>query len=453
LADRRAVPDRRGRLARFPDHPHVGRRETARRRHAGRRRRLGNGLHQTLVRREAAASAGRIGVGLHGDRGDAAVAEDAVGVVGGGVEVVRRRAGRRAERVDDRVELRPARVGARAAGERGDRRELGVRQAEPRARVEHAPDRTRALWAARRLLDAARALERRRGLHGAPEHGLGRVAAVPQGISLVEEARDTFEFTGKVESDDPWQVAGIGFETDELTDIDEGIEVGDRVKVKGRILANGTWIAAEIELLDEELRFEFVGEVSSLDPWIIGGVTLAADENTEVIGDIAIGDTARVEGRILEDGAWLAEEIKLLALNLGCIDDVAVVRLVENNQIILLDWQAIELDQAVVVTGDIQVASVVIVRFCIAEDQTVIVISISVVFQLDELPVIIIIPSGNGGDGGGSGDGQVTICHLPSGDSDKARTLTVGPGAVQGHLAHGDTLGPCGGDRDGDDDD
>ena len=271
-------------------------------------------------------------------------------------------------------------------------------------------------------------------------------------IRLVEEARDTFEFTGKVESDDPWQVAGIGFETDELTDIDEGIEVGDRVKVKGRILANGTWIAAEIELLDEELRFEFVGEVSSLDPWIIGGVTLAADENTEVIGDIAIGDTARVEGRILEDGAWLAEEIKLLALNLGCIDNVAVVRLVENNRIILLDWQAIELDQAVAVTGDIEVASVVIVRFCIAEDQTVIVISIIVVFQLDELPVII-IPPGNDDDDGSGGDGQVTICHRPSGDSDKARTLTVGPGAVQGHLAHGDTLGPCGGDRDGDDDD
>jgi hypothetical protein len=190
---------------------------------------------------------------------------------------------------------------------------------------------------------------------------------------------------------------------DSETEIDADIQVGDQVKVEGRILADGTWLAEEISLLDdeEELRFEFVGEVSSLDPWIVGGVTLATDENTEVEGDIAVGDTVKVEGRILEDGTWLAEEIKLLKLNLGCTDKFVVVRTVETGQIVLLNWEKVEVDGAVEVEGDVKVASVVIVQVCIYEDGSTVVISIIVIYQLDELPVVIIQQPGNGsGDDG-----------------------------------------------------
>lgn len=38
---------------------------------------------------------------------------------------------------------------------------------------------------------------------------------------------------------------------------------------------------------------------------------------------------------------------------------------------------------------------------------------------------------------------KVSICHVPSGNINKARTISVGPSAVDAHLAHGDTLGPC----------
>ena len=41
------------------------------------------------------------------------------------------------------------------------------------------------------------------------------------------------------------------------------------------------------------------------------------------------------------------------------------------------------------------------------------------------------------------GDGKVTLCHCPSGDPDKARTITVGVAASAAHLAHGDLCGPC----------
>ena len=38
---------------------------------------------------------------------------------------------------------------------------------------------------------------------------------------------------------------------------------------------------------------------------------------------------------------------------------------------------------------------------------------------------------------------KVLICHYPSGDVDKGNTLEIAADAVDAHLAHGDTLGPC----------
>ena len=38
---------------------------------------------------------------------------------------------------------------------------------------------------------------------------------------------------------------------------------------------------------------------------------------------------------------------------------------------------------------------------------------------------------------------KVVVCHIPSGDVDKAHTIEVGAPAEQAHLAHGDVLGPC----------
>lgn len=38
---------------------------------------------------------------------------------------------------------------------------------------------------------------------------------------------------------------------------------------------------------------------------------------------------------------------------------------------------------------------------------------------------------------------KVTICHIPPGNRDKAKTLSIGEESVAAHLAHGDTLGEC----------
>jgi hypothetical protein len=40
-------------------------------------------------------------------------------------------------------------------------------------------------------------------------------------------------------------------------------------------------------------------------------------------------------------------------------------------------------------------------------------------------------------------DEKVTICHIPRGNPDKAKTLSIGAESVEAHLAHGDSLGAC----------
>lgn len=38
---------------------------------------------------------------------------------------------------------------------------------------------------------------------------------------------------------------------------------------------------------------------------------------------------------------------------------------------------------------------------------------------------------------------KITICHVPPGNPDNARTLTVSEKAWRAHQAHGDVQGPC----------
>lgn len=45
----------------------------------------------------------------------------------------------------------------------------------------------------------------------------------------------------------------------------------------------------------------------------------------------------------------------------------------------------------------------------------------------------------------GASQGKVDICHIPPGNPANAHTINVSVNAVPAHLAHGDTLGACGG--------
>lgn len=221
----------------------------------------------------------------------------------------------------------------------------------------------------------------------------GRVLAsgdwLAEEIKRTSEVEDEFEFTGVVESVDPWIVSGIELETRPWTEIDSHIGVGSHVEVEGRVLADGTWLAEEIESLEreEEQPFRLVGEVSSIDPWVVGGTALLVDEETKLIGDIQAGDLIRVKGTILADGTWHAEQIKRVDRSRGCLSTTSAVRSLEQGRIVLLNWQRIEIDDdEIEVDGEFKIASVVIVQVCVDENGTITVATVTVIYQLEFLP-------------------------------------------------------------------
>jgi hypothetical protein len=266
-------------------------------------------------------------------------------------------------------------------------------------------------------------------------------------IERVEDEEPTFEFTGVIESMDPWVVAGISFETREWTEIEPGLEVGDLVRVRGRIMEDGTWVAFEIERLDEEtaLHIVLVGTVTSIEPWVVSGIPLVVDDDTVIVGEIEVGMLVRVEIVILPDGTWRVVEIRPLrgfGWGLGCLVFSGVVVSVDGDGIQLANWPLLILDDEVEVSGEIEPGSVVIFQVCFIDGIGLRVTYIIVIYT----PVPVIVPPPwpppwpppppPPGEGG-----KVTICHNASGKN--PHTIEVSRSALQSHLDHGDTLGPC----------
>ncbi len=263
-----------------------------------------------------------------------------------------------------------------------------------------------------------------------------------------------FEFTGLVETIDPWVVAGIALTTDEWIEIDTAVEPGSLVKVEGIILADGTWLAEEIKLLDnqptDETIIYFTGEVESTDPWLVNGIMLLATDESDIADDITEGSLVQVAARLADDGSWEIVWIRpLLPPTTGCFTIHTRITTINGSQITLANWPNITLDDDVQVDGNLVPNSTIAINICLGDDDTVVVINIIVIqVVIDTTP-----GPGNDGDDGDnaddSSDNRVTICHKDR------NTLTISESGLNGHLGHGDTLGPCGqgGDHDDDHDD
>jgi len=197
-----------------------------------------------------------------------------------------------------------------------------------------------------------------------------------------------FEFTGIVISLDPWNVSGVPLATDDDTEIDDGLRIGNRVRVEGRVLADGAYLATAIERVDNGARhaIQFTARVQSIEPWVVGGVTVTVDSKTKIDDDIELGDWVTVKGNLLPDGAVIAKKITRVEAGPGCTSLTAIVVAINGNTLTLSDGQTLTLDDSIEVTGQLSLASVVIVQMCVGEDGGVMVIAIIVIFQLDELP-------------------------------------------------------------------
>lgn len=249
----------------------------------------------------------------------------------------------------------------------------------------------------------------------------------------------TFEMVGELESNDPWTVAGTTFETRESTQIDEGLETGDLVRVRGVILEDDLWVAYSIELAEEQTSptIILIGQVTSIEPWVVNGITLNVTSDTVITGDIAPGMIVRVEILLLEDGTWEVLSIAPLG-NVSeapdCATVIATVVSVNGNEIQFLGWPVvITLGEDVKIESDegdegtLSENQVVLVVVCPSEDGQIVIVQI-IILNTGDVPV------------GGEGE-KVLICHKP--DKKGGHTLSISSSAVPAHLAHGDTLGAC----------
>ena len=250
----------------------------------------------------------------------------------------------------------------------------------------------------------------------------------------------TFEITGELESTDPWMVTGNTFATRDSTQIDEGLEVGEQVRVKGVILDDGTWLAYSIERMEEQSDpvIILIGKVTSTDPWVVNGITLNVTSDTLIGEGIQLEMIVRVEILLLEDGAWEVLSIIPLAEFTdvpGCATVAATVVSVSGNEIQLVGWPVITLDDDVKIENDqggegiLSGKEAVLVVICPSEDGQI------------RITHIIILNIGEGevpSDGEGE---KVLVCHKPN--KKGGHTLSISSSAVDAHLGHGDKPGPC----------
>lgn len=269
----------------------------------------------------------------------------------------------------------------------------------------------------------------------------GTVAVKAEGGDWMPVAgNSSFDMTAELESTDPWKAAGMTFETNESTQIEEGLQIGDLVHVQGFILEDGTWLANSIEHAGEQTSpiIILIGKVDSVDPWVVNGIQLNVTGDTDIQGTITPGNFVRVEILLSQDGTW--EVLSITSLdnleeNPDCTTIVATVLDVKGDEIQLSNWPIITLDKTVKIeneSGDEENLSshqVVLLVVCPSGENQIVIVQ------------IIILNSSNDESTNQEGEEKVLICHKP--DKKGGHTLNIASPAVPAHLAHGDTLGPC----------
>jgi len=245
-----------------------------------------------------------------------------------------------------------------------------------------------------------------------------------------------FDVTGELEGSDPWIVAGIPLETNDATQIDEGLQTGDLVRVTGFILEEGAWLAVSIEHAEEQIDpiIILIGRVDSVEPWVVKGIELNVTEDTDIQGTITPGMFVQVEILLLSDDTW--EVLSIVPLSepeeeAECTTVVVTVEGLDGDIIQLSGWAEITPGEDVEIKGDVEALStdqVVLAVVCLSEDGQIITIQ-------------ILVPGSGDEETPSEGGEKVLVCHKP--DKKGGHTISIASPAVPAHLAHGDTLGPC----------
>jgi hypothetical protein len=254
-------------------------------------------------------------------------------------------------------------------------------------------------------------------------------------ITYFIDQNSAFEFVGYIESMDPWIVTGIPFEVREWTIIDADLNVGDLVRVAGLIQTDGTWLASEVRRYDKALLTILIGRVHSIDPWVVSGFELNVDTETIIEGEITVGMLVRVEMQLLPDGTQ--KVIRITPLQ-GFDWELGCQYLVVT--VIGIDGDKIILDGL----PSFQLSENVQIEGDIKPGS---IVQIMICYDEDMNVVVVYIiviydpvfPPPDDDFEGGKKE-KVTVCHKPS---KNPHTIVISASAVPAHLGHGDILGPC----------
>jgi hypothetical protein len=252
----------------------------------------------------------------------------------------------------------------------------------------------------------------------------------------------TFDLVGTLESVEPWKVSGRALQRNEATQIAEGLEVGDLVRVRGAVMEDGNWLAYSIEPATKQTNQTviLVGEVTSVNPWVVNGLPLNVTSDTVINGDIKSGTLARVEILLLEDGTWDVVSISPLGeipSTSGCATVIATVSSINGNQIQFEGWPTPVTVQNLPAAGTTTPAGNQGIDLAtIKPGQQVMAVVCSQNGQIT-ITQINALNTENEAEGGQ----KVLICHKP--DKKGGHTISVASSAVPAHMAHGDKMGAC----------
>lgn len=230
----------------------------------------------------------------------------------------------------------------------------------------------------------------------------GLAAGAPEGAGVgvsgfASTRSGEIEFKGRVDAVAPpdLTVSGVTVHTDGATEIKRNgrrialtdLSAGETVKVEGTLLGDGTVLAREIEVDDDQVEFTgTVDSVSSPDLQV-NGITVHTDGNTRItrkgrgitLADVKAGETVAVDGVLLPDGSVLArrlqagedaddDEVEFL----GIVQSITPPSLTVSGVNVLTDANTeIERDDHKISLTDLQVGEIVQVEGVLLPDGTV----------------------------------------------------------------------------------
>lgn len=142
-----------------------------------------------------------------------------------------------------------------------------------------------------------------------------------------------------------------------ILQIDDG-----SIKVKGQ---NGEWMPVA-----GASTFELVGELKSMDPWVVAGTTLEINESTQIAEGLQVGDVVHVKGTVLQEGKWVAYSIERAEEPADPSSTIVIIGKVSSTDPWVVNGMTLNVTAETVISGNITAGMLVRVEILLLEDGT-----------------------------------------------------------------------------------